>query len=160
MNPLSSIPGVSVAQVAFGERLGLDLRGSTVSVAAARIEDAVDLGFWGRELGNPTPKQVELAAKFGYDISAFSRRVGDAIISDLMEQLNHDAIKAEGLATGVTVINLHDDVPTKYTISSVYPDGTVYFRGGNGKRAWARSLRRAAAESDNSANALDTTAPE
>ena len=60
------IPRVSDSQVAFGVRLALDLRGCTVSVATARIEDAIDAGFQGETtMGSPTEKQIELAAKFG-----------------------------------------------------------------------------------------------
>ena len=146
MKALTHIARLNDDQIAFGAKLGLDLRACTltVAVAAARIEDAIDRGFRGvMELGSPTPKQVELAAKFGYDISGLSRREGDATIDDLMTQVNHETIIAEGLAPGVKVTNIHDDFEAHYVISSVYPDGTVYFRGGNGQRAWARSLRRA-----------------
>ena len=36
------------------------------------------------DLGSPTAKQIELAAKFQRDISDVSRAVGDAIITELM----------------------------------------------------------------------------
>lgn len=143
MKDLRHIPQVSDSQVAFGVRLALDLRGCTVSVATARIEDAIDAGFQGETtMGSPTEKQIELAAKFGYDISGLSRREGNAVIHDLMTELNHEAIENEALAPGVTVTNVHDNLGIPLVISSIQPDGTVYFRGVNGKRAWARSLRR------------------
>ena len=149
MKPLKYIPKVSDDQIDFGAKLGLDLRGCTLSVAAARIEDAVDVGFRGASnLGNPTPKQVALAAKFGYEIACLSRREGDAVIDDLMTELNHEAIEAEELAPGVAVVNIHDIIGKTFVISSIHPDGTVYFRGGEGQRAWARSLRRAATMSE------------
>ena len=135
MKALKYISRVCDDQARFGAKLGLDLRGCTVSVAAARIEDAVDVGFHGvPSVGNPTPKQIALAAKFGYDIAGLSRREGDAVIDDLMTELNHEAIEAEGLAPGVTVVNVHDSIGRTFVISSVHPDGTVYFRGGNGQR--------------------------
>ncbi len=143
MKVLKHIPRVNDDQVAFGAKLGLDLRGCTVSVAAARIEDALDAGFRGSgDAGSPTQKQTDLAARFGYDIAQLSRREGSAVIDDLMTELNLETIEAEGLAPGVTVVNIHDSPEMPHVISSIYPDGTVYFRGGNGKRAWARSLRR------------------
>ena len=149
MKPLKYIPKVSDDQIDFGAKLGLDLRGCTLSVAAARIEDAVDVGFRGAShLRHATPKQVALAAKFGYKIACLSRREGDAVIDDLMTELNHDAIAAEELAPGVAVVNIHDTIGRTFVISSIHPDGTVYFRGGGGQRAWARSLRRAATMSD------------
>ena len=107
------------------------------------IEDAIQRDFLcDQDLGVPTPKQVELAAKFQRDISGVSRRVGDAIINDLMTNLNCEAIKREKLAPGVIVVNKHDLLQRKRMISSITTDGTVYFRGGNGARAWARSLIR------------------
>ena len=142
MKELPNIATVTESQVKFGIKLGLDLKCNTVGVAVVKIQDAIDIAFWGLALGCPTAKQIELAARFGYNISTCSRRVGDAVINDLMEQLNHDTIESEKLAAGVKVTNIHDPIETQYTISSIYPDGTVYFRGGNGKRAWARSLRR------------------
>lgn len=129
---------VTKAQIAFGQRLGLDLAGKSVGEALAMIEDAIQRDFLSdQDLGTPTPKQIELAAKFQRDISGVSRRVGNAIINDLMT-----AIKREKLAPGVVVINKHDPSKRKQVISSVTDDGTVYFRGGNGARAWARSLVR------------------
>jgi hypothetical protein len=100
------------------------------------------------DLGKPTEKQIELAAKFGYDISALTKREGNAVIDDLMSQLNYEAIESESLAPSVVVTNVHDSIPQTYVISSIAPDGTVYFRGGNGRKAWARSLRRANTSAD------------
>ena len=94
------------------------------------------------DLGSPTPKQIELAAKFQRDIAGASRAVGDAIITDLMIDLNHQAIERERLAPGVVVVNRHNSFSHKYIISSIKEDGTVFFRGGQGKKAWGRSLTR------------------
>lgn len=143
MKELKHIPRVDENQVAFGTKLGLDLSNCTISVAEARIENVIDIEFRGvTNEGKPTEKQIALAAKFGYDIAGLSRREGDAIIDDLLTELNYETIKSEGLAPGITVVNIHDILKMPLVISSIYPDGTVYFRGGNGKRAWARSLRR------------------
>ena len=71
-----------------------------------------------------------------------SRRVADAVVGDLMTELNLAAIQRERLAPGVTVKNKHDIVDRERVISSIQQDGTVYFRGGSGARAWARSLIR------------------
>jgi hypothetical protein len=72
---------VTEVQIQFGRRIGLDPVGKTTGLVRAMIEDAIDRQFYGRnDLGKPTPKQVELARKFGHDISTASRRVGDAII--------------------------------------------------------------------------------
>jgi hypothetical protein len=134
---------VTAPQIEFGRRLGLDLEGKTVGVARAMIEDAIDCQFYGKnDLGQPSAKQIELALQFGHDISTTSRRVGHAIIDDLMTKLNLDAIATQHLARGVAVTNKHDLSRRKLVISSIKEDGTVFFRGGNGAKAWARSLIR------------------
>ena len=141
---LTHIRLVDERQTAFGARLGLDLAGCTVNLAGARIEDCIRSEFYGETLLQATPKQVALAAEFGYDIRASTRRIAHAVIADLMEQLDRETIVAEGLASGVTVRNIHDKRSVRYVISSVQPDLLVYFKGGNGHKAYARSLRRIA----------------
>jgi hypothetical protein len=134
---------VSDEQIAFGRRLGLDLEGKSISEALAMIHDVIDRDFLGlSNLGEATPKQLEFAAKFQRELSHVSRRVADAIVGDLMTELNLAAIQRERLAPGVTVKNKHDIIERKLIISSIQTDGTVYFKGGNGERAWARSLIR------------------
>jgi hypothetical protein len=56
-----------------------------------------------------------------------------------MEQLDRETIIAEGLAPGITVTNIHDKHPRHYVISSIQPDLLVCFKGGNGRKAYARS---------------------
>ena len=134
---------ITEAQIQFGMRVGADLRGKSVGVARAMIDDAIEGQFHGpNDLGQATARQIELAKKFGIDISDESRRVGNAIIDDIMIRLNNEAIIREGLAPGIVVINSHDPLNRKRVISSIRSDGTVFFRGGNGAKAWARSLVR------------------
>ena len=66
---LSNIPLVNERQVTFGSCLGLELAGSTVRVAAARIEDSLHSVFYGETLGSASPKQISFAAEFGYDLA-------------------------------------------------------------------------------------------
>ena len=134
---------VSDDQIAFGRRLGLDLEGKSISEALAMIHDVIDRDFFGlSDLGAATPKQLEFAAKFQHNLSHASRRVADAVVDDLMTELNLAAIQRERLAPGVAVKNKHDIIERKLIISSIQSDGTIYFKGGNGARAWARSLIR------------------
>lgn len=127
----------------FCKRLGLCVDGDTDLVASAKIEDLIDLEFHNSEmLEQPTVKQVELAAKFGYDISNATKRVGCAVIADLMTELNLEAIEEQGLVPGCEVINRWDSLKRVEVISSIQQDGTVYLKGGNGKRAWARNLAK------------------
>lgn len=134
---------VSEEQIAFGRRLGLNLEGKSITEALAMIHDTIDREFLGLPtLGAATPKQVAFAAKFQRGLSDVSRRVADAVVGDLMTELNLAAIQRERLEPGVTVKNKYDIIERKLVISSIQPDGTVYFKGGNGARAWARSLIR------------------
>jgi hypothetical protein len=64
-------------------------------------------------------------------------------LNDVMTQLNHDAISSQRLARDIVVTNKLDPLRRKFVISSITEDGTVFFRGGNGARAWSRSLIRA-----------------
>lgn len=51
---------VSKKQIVFGQRLGLDLEGRSVSEALAMIHDAIARDFLGlSDLGAATPKQLE-----------------------------------------------------------------------------------------------------
>jgi hypothetical protein len=134
---------VSDEQIAFGGRLGLDLKGKSLSEGLAMIHDIIDRDFLGlSDLGEATPKQLVFAAKFQRNLSHASRRVANAVVGDLMTELNLAAIQDERLSPGVTVKNRHDVWERKFVISSIQSDGTVYFKGGNGARAWARSLIR------------------
>ena len=131
-------------QVAFGELIGLDLRGCSTGVAYARIEDAIADRFWGNpDVIRPSAKQCALALKFGFDIGAQSRAVGAAVVDDIMFQLNMEAIENNRLAPGVRVRHKMDDLGRTMVVSSVSVNGTVYFKGGNGQKAWARNLIRA-----------------
>jgi len=77
------------------------------------IEDLVERDFLLKEdLGAPTPKQIDFAAKFQRDISGATRRVGSAVINDLMTELNHEAIKRGKLTPGV-VWSKHDALKQK-----------------------------------------------
>jgi hypothetical protein len=134
---------VTDAQIAFGKRLDLELSDKSVGVAYAMIGDAIQRSFFGKnDLGAPTAKQIELATKFGIDITQATRSVGDAVITDIMFKLNQEAIAEQKLTPGTKVVNKHDTLSRVRTVSSIAEDGTVYFKGGNGARAWARSLIR------------------
>lgn len=136
-----NIDKVSEYQVKFCRSIGIEVEGDTIGIAAAKIEEKIQISFWNNsELGKPTTKQVALANKFGVNIENMSRIVGDAIIYDIMIQLNANAIKSQNLKPGCQVKNKNEQNGSIYVISSISPDGTVYFKGGNGKRAWARSL--------------------
>ena len=139
---LKHIDRVNNQQIAFCRKLGIDVSGDTISLATAKIYDIIRREFFGEKLGSPSEKQIELAKKFGYDISHCTQREGNAIIDDLMSELNYESIEEQKLKPGVEVINRWDDLKRIYIISSIREDGIVFFKGGNGKKAWARNLER------------------
>jgi len=134
---------VNSYQIAVGEKLGLNFDGKSVRVASAMIGDYLMINFWGAvELGHPSERQCALAEEFGFEISTMSRAIGSAVIDDIMDHLNKEAIETQQLEPGAVVrFRSRDDGRTR-VVSSVTPDGTVYFKGGNGQKAWARSLER------------------
>ena len=73
-----------------------------------------------------------MAAQFQRNIATASKRVGTAVVDDLLTELNHETIRRERLAPGVKVKNKHDPFEREWVISSISGDGTVFFRGGNG----------------------------
>jgi hypothetical protein len=76
----------------------------------------------------------------GATASALSSRIGTAIIGDIMLQLNLETIAEQKLEPGVAVTNKYDILARRMVISSIADDGTVFFKGGNGRHAWARNL--------------------
>ena len=137
---LDKIKKVSNSQIEFGKKLGLSLEGYSVSVAAAMIQDLINEEFWEEETVAATEGQLDFAKELGTDISNESRAVGSAIINDILEQSNHDSIESQGLAPGVRVRNKRNN--REYTISSIKPDGLVYFKGGQGAKSWAGNLEK------------------
>lgn len=127
-------------QISLCKKFGLDVRNDTASVAYAKLIDCLDKKFWKSEQIMPTEKQIELARKFDIDISKYSKEVGEAIISDIMLQLNIDSIKRQDLKPGDEVRYKDDKIGRILTISSIKEDGNIFFKGGNGNRAWARNV--------------------
>jgi len=141
MKDLDEITKVNEQQISFANRLGLDISGCTIREAFAKIQDILDIYFWSNsDLGHPSNKQIELAAKFGFDISDKTLRIANAIIDDIMEQLNLESIENQSLKPGDTVHNIWDKFHQGWIISSIHESGLVFFKGGNGKKAWARNL--------------------
>lgn len=109
------------------------------------VQDYLLVHFWGMpKPGNPTPKQCEFAREFGFTIDTETFAVGSAVVGDIMDHLNQEAIEQQNLIPGTMVRFRRNPEKGEFVISSVTPDGTVYFKGGNGKKAWARSLERVA----------------
>ena len=138
---LTFVEKVSADQIKFGQKLDLDLSELSIGVAKALIDDYSDKYFFKIELKQLTVKQIMYAHDLGFDISKMTKRQGEAFLNDILYQKNFETIKKERLNPGVRVKNIHDKFNRVEVISSIAKDGTVYLKGGDGKRAWARNLR-------------------
>lgn len=141
----------SQKQINIGSKLGLDVYCDSWNVARAKLLD-----FIGDAIGdlvkytNPTKKQIEFGKEFGIDVSKNSFRVAVARIKDALTEKNLRAIEELQLVPGDQVIltrwfnlnSISEEFKEKFIISSIRKDGLVYFKGGNGRCAWAGKLRR------------------
>jgi hypothetical protein len=126
--------------IEFGHRLGLDLNNCSISVASAILDDLISREFWGAEVSPSSPKQINFARSLGINVKGLSMRVASAMIGDVLHIKNIEAINQLGLEPGISVMRKNDMIKRVFVISSISDDGTVYFKGGNGNRAWARNL--------------------
>ena len=128
-------------QIEFAERIGIDIKNDSIYVARIRINEYIDREIWelteARKLSN---KQIELAARYGIDISNETYAVGNAIIDEIMEKLNNESILLQDLKCGDRVC-FRDNRKMECVISSI-KSGIVYFKGGNGSKAYARNIIR------------------
>jgi hypothetical protein len=142
INKLTFVEKVNLDQVLFGQKLDIDLSGHSINVARAMIDDYIDKYFYGNDLKTLTQKQIDYAHDLGFDISNMTKRQGEAFLDDILYQKNQEIIQSEKLEPGISVKRIYDKFDNVEVISSIAKDGTVYFKGGNGKRAWARNLKK------------------
>ena len=146
-------PVPSQDQLILARLLGLDIAPDTSDVAAARLLDAVASAI-GHELPKPsTDRQQAFAESLGHDVSADSQRVASAKIGEALFARNQDAIAALTLKPGDHVVRVerfeHDGemrtLEREFIVSSIQPNGRVFFKGGNGQGAWPTQLKKLAA---------------
>jgi hypothetical protein len=131
---------VNEAQVSIGNLLGLSLGGNTITVAKAKLHDYIEANFDTPTEKRLTERQIEFAGEFGFDIRGLSKRVGEAVIFDILYSLDVESIERQHLGPGVVVYNRHDKLKERFTISSIREEGVVFFKGGSGRHAYARNL--------------------
>lgn len=132
-------------------KLGIQVAGLPAGVARALIDVVIDNAFGSADPRAPTPKQVDLASRHGLDLVGLPRLVSDAIMDVLMSVINLEQIEREGIRPGSRVVYTQDAAGTVLEVSSITADGLVFFRGGNGRKAWARNLCIAGTSPGNSA---------
>ena len=136
-------------QIQIAKDLGIEVSKDSFRVAAARILDLVAPAI-GYNAKPATSKQVEFAKGLGIDVTSDSSRVASARIQDKLEEVNSRALKELRLAPGDKVVvrktytfsgqEYMDE--REYVVSSIKDNGMVYFKGGNGKCAWACKVQK------------------
>ena len=145
---MSEVPKVNDFQIEIGQKLGVDLKGETRKVAAAKILDEIaraidfDSSLIDPSRDEPTEKQIEYAeSAFGIDISEDTYRVALAKISDGQLKRNLEALDEKELTEGEDVIFTEEMkgkiIKKAFTISTIKPNGHIFFKGSNSGAAWA-----------------------
>lgn len=140
----------SQEQKELAKLLGLDISADTFDVAAARLLDAVAIAIGHEPPQNATERQIVFASSIGQDVSTNTKRVASAKIGEALFSKNQDAIAALNLKPGDRVIKisrfeLNNEFHTfeqEFVISSIQPNGRVFFKGGNGRGAWPTQLKK------------------
>ena len=149
MNP----PPPSKDQHALAVLLKLDLGNDSRDVAAAKLLDAVAVSV-GFEPAEPaSDRQRAFAESLGASVEGITKRVASARIGELLLAKNLKAIEEMNLMPGDHVVRVQSFefqgetrvLEQEFVVSSVQPNGRVFFKGGNGQGAWPTQLRKSAA---------------
>jgi hypothetical protein len=93
-----------------------------------------------------TGNQIAFADKFGIDVSEYSIEMASMVLSKITEREDQESINRQSLKPGDSVQiqykkQGYSSNGSIHIISSI-KHGMVYFKGGNGKRASARNVRK------------------
>lgn len=144
-------PPTSEAQAALARLLDIDVTSDAFDVAAARLLDAVASAI-GFEPAEPSSERQRLfAASLGCEVSDDTKRVASAKIGEALYVKNQEAIAALSLKAGDRVVRTEHfefdgemrTISQEFVVSSIQPNGRVYFKGGNGQSAWPSQLSKA-----------------
>ena len=142
---------------AFASSVGVELPESLPQlVAAARVRSAVDSHF-GVAPRKSTDAQQEIMAELAATMSvaipaaADSYEEAEAWIRCLCLKQRLQSLEQLRLARG-DVVSRNPSARRFDEVSSIGDDGTVYFTGGRGARAWPDQLTMVAPHGDNSAD--------
>lgn len=140
----------SKEQTKLAALLGVDIGADTFDVAAARLLDAIAPAIGHEPRAPSSARQREFAASLGFDSSFDSKRVASAKINEALYVRNQNAIVALDLKPGDRVIRVEhyeidgelQEFAQEFQVSSIHPNGRVFFKGGNGQGAWPTQLRK------------------
>lgn len=111
-------------------------------MAAALLQDLVGGAIGIPDASPPTELQIDLARDLGISIEG-TRRVVGARIADCLEDLRLRAVEDLGLEWAEIVeVTGGPWRGQRLAVSSVDRRGRVWFKGGNGRSAWATQVVR------------------
>lgn len=93
-----------------------------------------------------TRKQIAFAELFHVDVSNYTVEMASMVLRMITEREDQESINSQSLKPGDSIRiqykkHEYSSDGIIYTISSI-KRGLVYFKGGNGKRAFARNVRK------------------
>lgn len=143
----------SQEQLALAELLGLNFEAETFDTASARLLDAVANAIGYEQSEGSSERQRSFAVSLGCNVAADSKRVASAKIGEALLARNQEAIVSLDLKPGDRVIRVANFefegevrlLEQEFIVSSIQPNGRVFFKGGNGQGAWPTQLRKHAA---------------
>jgi len=137
-------------QIALASLLRLDIGADTFDIAAARLLDLVATAIGHEPPEQSSERQRMFAESLGQNVAADTKRVASAKIGEALFTKNQDAIASLQLKPGDCVVRLEHfeydgemrTIEQAFVVSSIQPNGRVFFKGGNGQGAWPTQLKK------------------
>lgn len=142
----------SEEQRSLATALKVDTSADSYDLAAARLFDAVSAAI-GFEPPQPSSeRQRAFASSLGCNVAQDTKRVASARIGEALFAKNQAAIASLNLQPGDHVIRTEHfefdgemrSLSQEFVVSSIQPNGRVFFKGGNGQGAWPTQLTKQA----------------
>lgn len=139
-------------QLRLANVIGVDISTDTFDVAAARLLDYVATAIGYEPADTSSERQRSFSESLGLDVTGDSRRIASARIGEALLAKNRTAIESLNLQPGDRVIRVTQfehagelrTFEQEFIVSSIQPNGRVFFKGGNGQGAWPTQLHKPA----------------
>jgi hypothetical protein len=137
-------------QRALAALLRLEITDDSLDVAAARLMDAVANAIRFEQPESSSERQRSFASSLGCNVVSDTKRVASAKIGDALLARNQMAVASLDLKPGDRVVRTEHfefegemrSLSQEFFISSIQPNGRVFFKGGNGQGAWPTQLMK------------------
>lgn len=138
-------------QVMIAAAVGVDIARDSRDVAAARLRDYLAPAFAeDREVRPASSEQIEYARSLGFDVSGDLMHIAYARIAQHLSALNQEALRRLNLKPGDRItrscylVGNGEGQPysEEFIVSSIRPDGRVFFKGIGCKSGWPSQLKK------------------